>query len=713
MRLPFRCSRSLSLLSQCKGQSLTCHEQKWTPGAASAGTGATGTAAGAGGAEEHHGPPLYVQEVCLYRSEERGLPVLFVLTSQNDLFLYKSVHSGADDHVLPLRFRRMPTEFVTRSYADLKAPPIFGNPSAGSKQEGVAPPEEGELEGEVAVLAERDALPYSRQLIIFNNVCGRKGVFVRGQSRSGWCFFSSREYVDSFLAHNVFGEGEGINAFTPFHYQSCRRGFITVSSDNKLRIAQLRLGSGPDRNGDIDSGWVIRKTSLRTPKDLEDGVDVTPFLIDYHAPSTHFVVGSMTFRETEAPTPLVLPGQDPKSVVGLRLPVPEEVWRLSLHKAGTMKQGSSFPLESGEQILCLKVLSLSRGDDKEGRADNQAFGTLHLSRKPYVVVGTGFVKDGEDVVGEPCTGNIRIFALVPSTDPGSPFTLKLLIKDYVKGPVTTVSEMLGYLIYNVGPKTMMTLMGIQENVLVGKGFFDGQVYTTSVNCLKNFIVFTDQYRSMYFLGWKEDVRQLQLLGKDYQQGKLIDSNIVVDYDFMAMVGFDEDGNIRAFKYDPGNTKTQNGHQLVICAEYFLDSLVSCVSRVSLHSLTANTLYNQQFYKRNGLVTTCVDGSIHVLQPIQEIDYRRLQLLAVHMNFAVSHTLGCNPMDYRTFKSFYSSSSNVGLSDADNNPPIDLAIVYDFVNMPASKRRGIARKIGTHQRYIYKNLLEIQYTSALF
>ena len=201
-------------------------------------------------------------------------------------------------------------------------------------------------------------------------------------------------------------------------------------------------------------------------------------------------------------------------------------------------------------------------------------------------------------------------------------------------------------------------------------------------------------------------------GKDYQQGKLVDSNIVIDYDFMSMVGFDEDGNLRAFKYDPGNTKTQNGHQLVVSGEYFLDSLVASVRRIGLHSLSANTLYNQSFYKRNGLLTGCVDGSIHVFQPIQETDYRRLQLLTLRMNFAVPHSLGLNPMDYRAYRAYYSTST-AGLSDADNNPPIDLGLVKDFLNLPPSKRRNITRKIGTHQRHIFKNMLEIQYTSALF
>lgn len=103
------------------------------------------------------------------------------------------------------------------------------------------------------------------------------------------------------------------------------------------------------------------------------------------------------------------------------------------------------------------------------------------------MLGTGFVRNGEDVVGDPISGNIRVFALVPTADPEQPYAFKNVVKEFVKGriflcllcfakkgrrtgPVTAMTEMLGYLIYQVGPKTMMTLMHADENVLVGKGF---------------------------------------------------------------------------------------------------------------------------------------------------------------------------------------------------------------------------------------------------
>lgn len=115
--------------------------------------------------------------------------------------------------------------------------------------------------------------------------------------------------------------------------------------------------------------------------------------------------------------------------------------------------------------------------------------------------------------------------------------------------------------------------------------------------------------------WREDCRQLQLLGKDYGQGKLIQGNLLIDYDQLSLVGFDEDGNMRAFKFDP-STKTRDGHQLVVTSEEHLGCRVSATARVTCHSLADNTMYNQSFYKRTAIVFAGVDGSVHVLMPIQ-------------------------------------------------------------------------------------------------
>jgi hypothetical protein len=313
----------------CKGESLVTHEQRWQ-------------AAMTGGLsmdeEAKKRGTLFVQEICIYRSEDRGLPMIFCLTSQNELLAYKSVHTGADGHVLALRFRRMPLNFVTRAYQDVSVASrsVFSKEDKEDKEKEQADEERDGMDLETK---EQDVLPYSRQLIVFNNLSGRRGIFFRGLHRSGWCFFTSGEFPNAIVHHNVYGEGAGLNAFTPFHYESCRRGFITINADGKLRIAQLRLGSAPGCNGEVDGSWIVRKVSVRSDEDRQEGYDVTPMAVDYHPPSQHIVVSSMATRERE-----VTPSHS-DSAVGLRLPVLEERWRLSLHRAGSLKQSAMLWME--------------------------------------------------------------------------------------------------------------------------------------------------------------------------------------------------------------------------------------------------------------------------------------------------------------------------------------------------------------------------------
>ena len=56
--------------------------------------------------------------------------------------------------------------------------------------------------------------------------------------------------------------------------------------------------------------------------------------------------------------------------------------------------------------------------------------------------------------------------------------------------------------------------------------------------------------------------------------------------------------------------------MVVSSEMHLACRVSATARLNCHSLADNAMYNQTFYKRTAIVFSGVDGSIHVLMPIQ-------------------------------------------------------------------------------------------------
>jgi len=51
-----------------------------------------------------------------------------------------------------------------------------------------------------------------------------------------------------------------------------------------------------------------------------------------------------------------------------------------------------------------------------------------------------------------------------------------------------------------------------RNELVGCAFFDCQVQIVNTVALKNYVLIADVFKSIYFLRWRDDLKQLELLG---------------------------------------------------------------------------------------------------------------------------------------------------------------------------------------------------------
>jgi hypothetical protein len=75
-----------------------------------------------------------------------------------------------------------------------------------------------------------------------------------------------------------------------------------------------------------------------------------------------------------------------------------------------------------------------------------------------------------------------------------------------------------------------------------------------------------------------------------------------------------------------------------------------------------------------------------------------------------HALGLNPIETRAYRSYYSSTST---NSQEDNLPIDAHLLGEFGCLPPSKRRELAKKIGTHQKFVFKSALEIEFSSCFF
>lgn len=95
-----------------------------------------------------------------------------------------------------------------------------------------------------------------------------------------------------------------------------------------------------------------------------------------------------------------------------------------------------------------------------------------------------------------------IIDVVPEPDnPQTDHKLKLLHSEEVKGAVTAMAALGGYLLTCVGTKVVVRSFEDNET-LTGIAFIDVQIYVTSVKVVKNTIMLADAYKSVWFVGFQ-------------------------------------------------------------------------------------------------------------------------------------------------------------------------------------------------------------------
>ena len=71
-----------------------------------------------------------------------------------------------------------------------------------------------------------------------------------------------------------------------------------------------------------------------------------------------------------------------------------------------------------------------------------------------------------------------------------------------------------------------------------------------MSTVKNFIILSDVYKSIYFLRWRHNGRQLTLLAKDYQHAQSLAAEVLIDPPGMSIVLADSNKNVSMFSYAP-------------------------------------------------------------------------------------------------------------------------------------------------------------------
>ncbi|XP_047519601.1 cleavage and polyadenylation specificity factor subunit 1 [Pieris napi] len=585
-----------------------------------------------------------LQEMLVVGLGNKGSRVLLLLRMDDQLMIYQAYKYPRGN--LKLRFSRMQTTFPF-----------------GYKGGYIGCPEDGY---EAAAL--RENVRYMRY---FGNVGGYNGVFLCGETP----YFLLLTSRGELRLHPISSEEAPVASFASFNNTNCPQGFLYFNAKGSLRISVLPTHLS------YDASWAVRKVPLRE----------TPHAVTFHLESkTYCLVSSVAQATTSY---YKFNGEDKEKSTenkGDRFPYPmQERFSVMLFSPVSWEviPNTRVELEEWEHVTCLKNVSLSYEGTTSGL-------------RGYIAIGTNY-NYSEDITSR---GRIIIYDIIDVVpEPGQPLTKNRFKEIYAKeqkGPVTALTQVLGFLISAVGQK--IYIWQLKDNDLVGVAFIDTQIYVHRMLAVKNLILVADVYKSISLLRYQEQHRTLSLVSRDFRSAQIYDMEFVVDNTNLGFLVSEVEGNLALFMYQPHARESYGGQRLIRKGDYHLGQQVHAMFRIA-----ARPVPNVP-QKRHVTMFTTLDGGVGYVVPVSEKVYRRLLMLQNVMNNYCCHIAGLNPRAFRTYK-----FSRRPVSGGAARGMLDGDLVTLYTSMPVVEQQDIAKKIGTKVEEIFGDLYEIDRLTAHF
>jgi len=171
-------------------------------------------------------------------------------------------------------------------------------------------------------------------------------------------------------------------------------------------------------------------------------------------------------------------------------------------------------------------------------------------RKSYLAMGTATLR-GED---SGTKGTIYVFEIthvVPQKDrPETNRRLEIAWSEEVRGAVTVINEIRGYLLHSQGQKVMIRAYGENDEQFLPVAFFDLSMVATVAQCVRDFVLFGDIMHSICFIGFQEEPYRMTLLGRDYEKMEITCGDFILQEGSLFFAVADEKENLHIFQYDP-------------------------------------------------------------------------------------------------------------------------------------------------------------------
>jgi len=333
-------------------------------------------------------------------------------------------------------------------------------------------------------------------------------------------------------------------------------------------------------------------------------------------------------------------------------------------------------------------------------------------RRQLITVGTAISK-GEDLA---IKGRIYVYdvvTVVPEQDrPETNKRLKLIAKEDVpRGAITGISEIgtQGFMLVAQGQKCMVR--GLKEDgTLLPVAFMDMNCYVTAVKELRGtgLCVLADALKGVWFTGYTEEPYKMTLFGKSATNMEVVAADLLPDGKELYIVAADADCNLHIMQFDPEHPKSLHGHLLLHRTTFSLGGHLPSTMTL-LPRTTATTILpadedgvkaaTEATIPENQILITSNTGSISLLSPLSESQYRRLSTLASQLSNTLYHACGLNQRAYRIGKD--APEGMVG-----GRTIVDGGILLRWMELGSQRRAEVAGRVGVDVEEVREDLLSL-------
>ena len=356
-----------------------------------------------------------------------------------------------------------------------------------------------------------------------------------------------------------------VESFSCFHNSNSPHAFITISTNGGMQISEL-----PARQR-LDAPWPRQKIAIKS----------TPHRICLYPEAQLFALcASRTVPSSSKPYLPEEEGGEPQASYCYALAATAAAARptaplheLRLISPGTWATLWQYSLQPGEFALTVDAVYLR---------DATTGATM-----PLLAVGAGFAA-GEDY---PCSGRVLLFEV--KKNDANKFVAEMIYAREFKGPVTGVATMEGHLLISTGHR-LETCTLMSSSTTSGDGqvtrtrykmmrssFYDGPSLVTSLCVVKSFALLGDAHFGVHFVRYKEEGRQLAMLGKDFGRASVQAAQFLIAGSSLHIVMADASGSLRTYTYAPGDPSSWKGQKLVPWGVLFIGERVGTLVRLKM------------------------------------------------------------------------------------------------------------------------------------